>query len=62
MDWDMLLVTGALIGVFMLMALLGRIWQDQTPRRPSDASPEKRTASVAPGELEKVTGPENSFA
>ena len=25
MDWDMLLVTGALIGVFMLIALLGRI-------------------------------------
>ena len=34
MDWDLLLVTGALIGVFMLIALLGRIWRDQTPHTP----------------------------
>ncbi len=61
MDWDLLLVTGALIGVIMLIALLGRIWQDQTPCRPSDGPPEKRPVSVSPGKLDKVIGHEKLF-
>ena len=62
MDWDMLLVTGALFGVLMLMVILGRIWQDQGSRRPSDAPPEKRAASLAQGGLENVTRPEDLVA
>ncbi len=62
MDWDMLIVTGALFRVLMLIAILGRIWQDQTRRRPSDASPEKRVVPIPPVELDKVAGQENSLA
>ena len=62
MDWDLLLVTGALIGVIMLIALLGRIWQDQTPRTPEDEA-EKSFEFAAPSvKLEKVAGQGNSLA
>ena len=60
MDWDMLLVTGALVGVLMLIGMLGRIWRDQTPRTLSDAPPERCAVSGSRVDLDKVAGQENS--
>ena len=54
MDWDLLLVTGALIGVFMLIALLGRIWRDQTPHTPKSETKESHEFAAASCEAEKV--------
>jgi hypothetical protein len=54
MDWDLLLVTGALIGVLMLIALLGRIWRDQTPRTPKSGTKESHEFAAAPGEVDRV--------
>jgi len=54
MDWDLLLVTGALIGVFMLIALLGRIWRDQTPLTPKSGTKESHEFAAASCEAEKV--------
>ena len=54
MDWDLFLVTGALIGVFMLVALLGRIWQDQTPRTPKSGTKESHEFAAPSGEADIV--------
>ena len=54
MDWDLLLVTGALIGVFMLIALLGRIWRDQTPSTPKSGTKESHEFAAASGEVDRV--------
>jgi hypothetical protein len=54
MDWDLLLVTGALIGVLMLIALLGRIWRDQTPRRPERETNGSHEFAASSGEVDRV--------
>ena len=55
MDWDLFLVTGALIGVFMLIALLGRIWKDQTPRTPKSETKESHEFAAPSGEVDRVS-------
>ena len=55
MDWDLFLVTGALIGVFMLIALLGRIWKDQTPRTPKSEPKESHEFGAPSGEVDRVS-------
>ena len=65
MTWDMVLVTVTLVTVLLLiilLALVSRIWQDGTPRKPeNDAQQPQRLASRSL-QIDKVTGQQNSLA
>jgi hypothetical protein len=54
MDWDMLLVAGALIGVLMLVALLGRIWRDPTLPMPVSGTKASHEFAAPAGEVDRV--------
>jgi hypothetical protein len=65
MTWDMVLVTVALVTVLLfiiLLAIVARIWQDETPRKPAADSRPARTLASRPPELDKVSGHESSLA
>jgi hypothetical protein len=65
MTWDMMLVTATLVTVLLfiiLLAVVVRIWQDETPRKPETAGPSARTLAARPSVLAKVTGQESSLA
>ena len=42
----MLILTGVLVGTLMLVAAVGRIWRDQSPRMPKG---DEKDASGTPG-------------
>ena len=62
MDWDMVIVTGALLGVIMLVAILGLIWRDKAPNTLESVSKGSHEFAAPSGELDKVAGQENSLA
>jgi len=65
MTWDMVLVTVTLLTVLLsiiLLALVSRIWEDRTPRKPESESTNARAAASRSAEIDKVNGQENLLA
>jgi hypothetical protein len=65
MTWDMVVVTVALVTVLLfiiLLTMISRIWQDETPQKAKTAGPSGRTLASRPSGIDKVTGQENSLA
>ena len=65
MTWDMVLVTVTLVTVLLLiilLALVSRIWQDRTPRKPESDSQHARGVASRSTEIEKMSGQENLLA
>lgn len=62
MDWDMVIITGVLLGVLMLVAILGLIWQDRASNTLESVSKGSHEFAAPSDELDKVAGQENSLA
>lgn len=62
MDWEMLIVTGALLGMLMLFAILSMIWREKSLHASEAADKNSRKLTSKSIEFEKVTGQENSSA
>jgi hypothetical protein len=65
MTWDMVLVAVTLITVLLLivlLALISRIWQDETPRRLMRDPMHERLRTSRPNEIQKVREEERSLA
>lgn len=65
MTWDMVLVTVTLVTVFLsiiLLAILARIWQDETPSKPGTDSRHALAVASRSAEIDRVNRAENSLA
>jgi hypothetical protein len=65
MTWDMVLVTVTLVTVLLLillLALISRIWQDGTPRKPENSPQQPQRLASRSLQIDKVTRQENSMA
>ena len=65
MTWDLVLVTVTLttaLLLIILLALVSRIWKDQTPRKPETDSRHTQALAGRPSKIDKVSAQENSLA